>query len=104
MSQHINPDRQNNINEILNKTKNITIRKVLKYHTVRKVLKYHTVRKVLKYHTVKKVLKYHTVRKVLKYHTVREAPKSNRNLETESKSIPRTHMIVHFPGLEKVLE
>jgi hypothetical protein len=95
MSQHINPDRQNNINEILNKTKNITIRKVLKYHTVRKVLKYHTVRKVLKYHTV---------RKVLKYHTVREAPKSNRNLETESKSIPRTHMIVHFPGLEKVLE
>lgn len=68
MSQHINPDRQNNINEILNKTKNITIRKVLKYHTVR------------------------------------EAPKSNRNLETESKSIPRTHMIVHFPGLEKVLE
>ena len=77
MSQHINPDRQNNINEILNKTKNITIRKVLKYHTVRKVLK---------------------------YHTVREAPKSNRNLETESKSIPRTHMIVHFPGLEKVLE
>jgi hypothetical protein len=86
MSQHINPDRQNNINEILNKTKNITIRKVLKYHTVRKVIKFHT------------------VRKVLKYHTVREAPKSNRNLETESKSIPRTHMIVHFPGLEKVLE